>query len=682
MSMWLDRFSGQSTPTGSPPPHNRSGSPGPRRSSHLGPTIYPHRPGFSPRSSSLSLVSNASTSSLPGTTKQPDGSALKHSVLSSPPIVVSDPLDVLQTIIGVHSGRDRKASLGDGAVSQHSQGLEASPELLEEIDFDGLSLRGFVGRRESIGDADTASTRAGTAVQLVDQCRATVRLMTGSLKGCDSVLKSVEDYLESFQRDLGAVSAEIETLQNRSTALNKKLDNRRAVEKLLGPTVEDFSISPTVVRKIAEGPVDEKWVWALGELEKRRKATEAKGREQPKTKAIQDIKPLLESLTNRAIEVIRDYLVSQIKALRSPNINAQIIQRQSFLRYKETFAFLARHHPNLAKEIGQAYINTMRWYYLTHFTRYQKALEKMKLYVIDKQDAVGQEEQSKKGNLLPTAKAGAMAGDALNLGRRIDLLKTSNESALASYLAEEEKSTRYQEVPFRDFNLALVDNASAEYSFMTEFFAPNSFHEVSRRFTELFEPTFELGRAYTKSLIESTSDCLGVLLCVRLNQRFAFELQRRRIPAVDSYVNGTNMLLWPRFQVIMDMHCDSVRRTGAVNRGASSALSFATTPSSSQSAAPHAITQRFAQLLQGILALSSEAGDDEPVSSSLGRLRSDFEAFLTKLSKNMGEGKKRERFLYNNYSLVLTIIGDTNGKLAEEQKKHFEDLKHAFSESP
>jgi len=84
--------------------------------------------------------------------------------------------------------------------------------------------------------------------------------------------------------------------------------------------------------------------------------------------------------------------------------------------------------------------------------------------------------------------------------------------------------------------------------------------------------------------------------------------------------------------------------------------------------------------MQGILDLSTEAGDDEPVSTSLGRLRSEMEAFLTKSGKGIGDARKRERFLYNNYSLILTIVGDTEGKLAEEQKEHFEGLKKAFGE--
>jgi len=60
---------------------------------------------------------------------------------------------------------------------------------------------------------------------------------------------------------------------------------------------------------------------------------------------------------------------------------------------------------------------------------------------------------------------------------------------------------------------------------------------------------------------------------------------------------------------------------------------------------------------------------------SVGRVRSDFEAFLTKWSASIGDGKKRERFLYNNYSLVSTVISVTfaiqisfaNGRVSMER---------------
>jgi hypothetical protein len=499
-----------------------------------------------------------------------------------------------------------------------------------------------------------------------------------SIAECDGILKNVEVYLTNFKAELGQVSAEIETLQARSVQLNARLDNRRHVEKLLGPAVEEITLSPHAVRAIAEGPIDETFAKALDEVEARSAILEAKEKNSEQVKALQDLKPLLDDLKSRAIERIRDYIVAQIKALRSPNINAQVIQQQTFLRYKDLYAFLARNHPALGDEIGRAYVNTMRWYYSTHFGRYQHALASLQLHVFDQYDLLGSEPGPAKRNVAKatTTSQQQQHHDAFGLGRRDDVLKSKNDAALPAHLAEESKTLHYIETPFRNFNQALIDNVCAEYSVVTELFGSATFHQISRRVTDIFEPTFGLGHDLTRQLVENSNDCLGLLLCVRLNQHLAFELQRRKVPVADAYVNYTNILLWPRFQKVMDMHCESLKKVPTTtSRGAAAAFSLVGgggSDASKTSVAPHAVTQRFGQFLQGVLMLSAEAGDDEPVANSLGRLRAEYEGLMNKLAKGVGgDAAKRTRFLYNNYSLVATIISDTKGRLAEDQKEHF-----------
>lgn len=51
-----------------------------------------------------------------------------------------------------------------------------------------------------------------------------------------------------------------------------------------------------------------------------------------------------------------------------------------------------------------------------------------------------------------------------------------------------------------------------------------------------------------------------------------------------------------------------------------------------------------------------------------------MEGFLTRAARGLSPGRK-ERFLGNNYALVLTIIGETKGKLAEQMRAHFDSLK-------
>ncbi|CAM1511137.1 Fc.00g086500.m01.CDS01 [Cosmosporella sp. VM-42] len=664
--MWLDRLAGgppSASGPSTPQPGSRPYSPVPRRtSSSLSPYVTSQRPGHSPRGSTLSLVSNDSTSSLLSSSRKPNGSGLKQtSTIDAGP----DSLEVLGKLLATISDDDAPPAKRKPLITQEDLDFDA--------DFGGLSLKELAASEAP--ERPVSSVRRPQPTEQSENEKSKLEDLHRSIAACDDVLNSVEINLASFRNDLAIVSADIESLQARSSALNKRLDNRRGVEKALGPIVEELSLSPEVISKISEGHIDETWTKMLAELDRRAVAFKKRTASR-QSKASEDLGPLLEKLTLKAIERIRDFLVAQIKALRSPHINAQIIQQQNFLRFKDLFTFLHKHHSTLANEISLAYMNTMRWYYLNQFTRYEKALGKIKVHVLDKNDALGHEDASRKATVLSSSRVAGPPHDAFNLGRRIDLIRTKNQSAMSSYLAEEDQTTHYLEVPFRNFNLALVDNATAEYTFLATFFSPAlSFSQISKNFNYIFEPTFELGQTLSKALASETYDALGLLLCIRLNQHLAFELQRRKVPAVDNYINATSMLLWPRLQVIMDRHCDSVRHlTNAIPAKPARA------EQAKMSAAPHVATQRFGQLLHGFLALSADAGDDEPVVSSIRRLRSEVEAFLTRQAQAYGDKRKSERFLYNNYSLILTIISDTSGKLADEQQEHFEGLKTAFRE--
>lgn len=666
--MWLDRFSNTSTPQSQTP--NRTFSPTPRSSNQIPPG---QRNGLgiglgrSGSTSSVDLVTSPTSSnvSLPLPQRRTTGSALRQE--QKPPPDVVDPSKVLRSLLGLHGGQDNTTK------DEQNGELVIKEETHLDISFGGLSLQEFVtsnsqqAKESFINSSNTRAARAD---------RKKFEDFHNSINDVDEALESVESYLSNFKAELGQVSAEIENLQARSVQLNAQLDNRRKVERFLGPAVQDISLSPRTVRAIAEGPVDENFAKALTEIEARHLSVNERSKGDTQTKAAEDIKPLLNDLKTRAVERIRDYLVAQIKALRSPNINAQIIQQQTLLKHKELYPFLTRNHAQLAEEIGRAYTNTMRWYYNSNFTRYSTALSKLQLYVIEQHDLLGSDPSSRKQNVLGASKTGTIQNDAFNLGRRADCLKAKDDKAIPSYLAEDSKATHYLEVPFRNFNQALLDNLSVEYITVTELFSTSSFQQVSRRVLETFDSTFSIGHNLTKTLVETTTDCLGILLCIRLTQKYAFEAQRRKIPVMDDYVNYNSILLWPRFQKAMDMHAESLKKVPATSsRGAAAAFSLVGGGDASKaSVTPHAITQRFGQFLHGILTLSADAGDDEPLAHSLSRLRGEYEALMAKLAKGVGDASKRARFLYNNHSLVLTIISDTTGKLAEEQKEHFSEL--------
>lgn len=161
--MWLDRFSGNNTPSGSPPPsQNRSYSPAPRRSSHLAPGNSV-RPSYNSRSSSTHLggKSNASTTSL-NSTKVSHGSTLKQQI--TPPADFADPLKVLAAVVGKPFPKE---ILNSGSA-QDGVEFKRPIHLAEDIDFNGLSLKEFAladFREKEVNGINSVAT-----VQTVEEC--------------------------------------------------------------------------------------------------------------------------------------------------------------------------------------------------------------------------------------------------------------------------------------------------------------------------------------------------------------------------------------------------------------------------------------------------------------------------------------------------------------------------------
>ena len=120
-----------------------------------------------------------------------------------------------------------------------------------------------------------------------------------SIAACDEILGSVETNLTNFRNDLASVSADIESLQDRSLALNRRLENREAVEKALAPYVEELSLSPDTIHKICNGHVDESWIKLLSEVDKRDAAHKRNTSSSQPSKASEDLGPLLGKLISK-----------------------------------------------------------------------------------------------------------------------------------------------------------------------------------------------------------------------------------------------------------------------------------------------------------------------------------------------------------------------------------------------
>ncbi|KAG2196701.1 hypothetical protein INT47_009611 [Mucor saturninus] len=485
------------------------------------------------------------------------------------------------------------------------------------------------------------------------------------IQSCDEVLGRMEELLNVFQSDLGNISGEIQNLQEQSTFMSVKLKNRKTIESRLGKALQGMVIPPYVIKKITEGDVDEMWLEYLLTINKQMRFVKA-NQHRP-IKALRNVGPELEKLRLKAAATIRDFFISRIQLLCVPNANIQIMQQSVFLKYKELHFFVLERHHEAAREIRQTYMNSLRWYFSNHFERYSKGLLKLQTTAADKSDLIGVEENVRKGGLFGSNKV--TLKDKTNLfalGDRSDTLRMQDPGVIIVHVAEA-KEQKYQfEQLFRSFNLTLIDNASSEYLFIYEFFSrdANTAADTAKiMFQFIFEPAEKVGMNFTKAYVENSYDAVGLLLCIRINTQLALELQRRRVPALEGYTNATNMLIWPRFQYVMSLHIDSLKKM----------FNSKSVMSAVKDIHPHYITRRYSEFAASLLVLND--GYDDPIlSKSVHRMRDEFEAVLSRMSHEFPESPRRIAFLINNYDLIVSVFQETHSRAVEGELDYMKQL--------
>lgn len=461
-----------------------------------------------------------------------------------------------------------------------------------------------------------------------------------SLEEFGAVLSPLELFLTNFNGELAAMSSELESLKVQALSLSSNLDRKRELEQRYSPLVGDLAIPPEVVKEVFNGEVNGNWCELLLVLEDKRLLYDKY--KDDKLGSMEQLSKLLDALNVRALERIKQFMITQIKQLRIVGTPSQVVQSR-MLNAKEAFLFLQKREPSLALELRQAYVYTMRWYYREHFHRYTMSLEKLRIPPMDKSILIGGSQ-----SYFHTQQ------NEYTVGKRANMITAEDPTVMPAQIAEHNPTTQYIETGYRSFNLALCDNASVEYLFIVEFFGG----DANALLEQIFDPTYKLGSSYTKALITSTYDIFGVLILIRLSQSLIYELQKRRIPMVEDYFNLQMILLWPRFQQLVDANCENMKRAAVK----SSSISSITVSK------PHPLTVQFANLIYGFQQLTARPGTQEPLSQSMSRLCHDYESVMTKLGKNT---KQSELFLYKQYGHVLSIVGG-------EERAHFEKLVAAF----
>ncbi|XP_043719958.1 vacuolar protein sorting-associated protein 52 A-like isoform X2 [Telopea speciosissima] len=469
------------------------------------------------------------------------------------------------------------------------------------------------------------------------------------IRDCDSILSQMETLLGGFQDEIGSISSEIKTLQEKSMDMGLKLKNRKVAESKLEKFIEDIIVPPRMVDIIVDGEVNDEYMRTLVVLSKKLKFVQV----DPMVKsseALKGVQPELERLRQKAVSKVFEFVVQKLYALRKPKTNIQILQQNVLLKYKYVILFLKEHGKEVYMEVRGAYIDTMNKVLSAHFRAYIQALEKLQLDIATASDLIGVETRS--AGLFSRGREPLKNRSAVfALGDRINILKEIDQPALIPHIAEASSQKYPYEVLFRSLHKLLMDTATSEYLFCDDFFGEESI------FYEIFTGPFAVIDEHFNAILPNCYDAIGLMLMIRIIHQHQLIMSRRRIPCLDSYLDKVNIALWPRFKMVFDMHLSSLRNANVKILW-------------EDDVHPHYVMRRYAEFTASLIHLN--VGDGQ-LELNLERLRMAVDDLLIKLAKMFPKPKLQTVFLINNYDMTIAVLKEA-GPEGGKTQLHFEEL--------
>lgn len=103
-------------------------------------------------------------------------------------------------------------------------------------------------------------------IQVYRRKESEISTLRNELVDCDAVLLALQEMLLGFQADLGGLSGEIRSIQDKSRTLAVQYGNRKQAEDGLAQFLSHIVIAPNLARSITSGPVNRVFQEAVREM--------------------------------------------------------------------------------------------------------------------------------------------------------------------------------------------------------------------------------------------------------------------------------------------------------------------------------------------------------------------------------------------------------------------------------
>lgn len=410
------------------------------------------------------------------------------------------------------------------------------------------------------------------------------------LTDCDAVLLALQEMLLGFQADLGGLSGEIRSIQEKSRVLAIQYGNRKKAEDGLGEYLSHVVIAPNLVQSIASGPVNRTFLEAVREMNQvfqssHNNKPQAWSANMPPSQTVagREMQTHVYKLRCVAIARIREYFLAQMALLRRPQTNVRMIQVHGLLQYAYLQDFLAEANVTIASEIFNVYVESMSKTLYTLFRTYQSQLLQLDSTrsAATRQDVIAIDDAALRDALTTKAKKRvdvfALGDRANNVLFPSDADKHNDRSysrqhqhqqsqgkslpqPILAHVALMEKKQYTYECLFRSIIGHLVEAVTNEHIFCRQFFKRDAF-------APLFGGTLSDIQEQLENYLFGCHDALALLLMIKVVHQYRRLARQRTIHSLDGFFEQVTQLLWPRLKMVMDAHRRSIKGGNALKLG-------------------------------------------------------------------------------------------------------------------
>jgi Vps52 / Sac2 family len=283
----------------------------------------------------------------------------------------------------------------------------------------------------------------------------------------------------------------------------------------------------------------------------------------------------------------------------------------------------------------------------------------------DSSSLISSQKISRNARAVDTTTAAAVRKSVglFSVANRIDVLTNIDSPAIVLAIAEDSGLRFYYEEVQRSLGRMLTETWASEHFFCGAFLGVSDVSLFSIFFKAVVNLLLETVTAYAAT----STDIVGILLGIKVNESQRASAQLRSIPHLEDYFIRVNIALKPKFKRLFEANISSIADS---TKQKDARILF---PGATPKTHAHVITRRFADLSSSVLTIAAYGATDDAILDGLRRMRAEYYGLLTVMSAHMPSAKARYTFLVNNVDSVLTVYA-TRGVESTAEARFFNEL--------